>query len=107
MQMSFQFKCATCGEIHEGMPSFGAAAPLSYYGIPEHERANRCDLRDDDCVIDHEWYFVRGCIEIPVHGEQDPLSWGVWVSLSEDSYRIWNLASRRPRDRIWARSLAG
>lgn len=35
----FSFKCASCGEVHEGMPSFGAHAPLSYYDVPQGERA--------------------------------------------------------------------
>jgi len=29
---------------------------------------------------------VRGCIEIPVFGNEDPFIWGVWVSLSESSF---------------------
>ena len=28
----------------------------------------------------------RGCIEIPVHGADEPFVWGVWVSLSEASF---------------------
>jgi hypothetical protein len=43
----------------------------------------------DACVIDDSEYFVRGCLEIPVQGESEPLSWGVWVSLSEKSFRQW------------------
>jgi len=68
------------------MPSFGADAPLSYYDIPKEERASRCDLGTDDCVIDEESFFVRGCIEIPVHGQEEPFSWGAWVSLSRPSF---------------------
>lgn len=71
------------------MPSFGAHAPLSYYGVPEEERARRCDLGSDDCVIDKQQYFVRGCIEIPVQGETESFSWGVWVSLSEANFLLW------------------
>jgi hypothetical protein len=52
-------------------------------------RQVRCVLGSDDCVIDGNEFFVRGCIEIRVHGEDDPLSWGVWVSLSEASYKQW------------------
>lgn len=72
------------------MPSFGAHAPLSYYEVPEEERATRCTLDTDDCVIDGQWFFVRGCLEIPVHGESEPFSWGVWVSLSESSFKQWS-----------------
>ena len=85
--MAFTFQCHTCGETHEGMPGFGADAPLSYYEVPEAERAVRCTLGTDHCIIDGELFFVRGCIEIPVEDEADPFIWGVWVSLSEASFR--------------------
>jgi hypothetical protein len=71
------------------MPGFGADAPLSYYAIPEAERASRCELGSDDCVIDHTFFFVRGCLEIPVHAADEPFIWGVWVSLSERSFNAW------------------
>ncbi len=87
--MTFRFKCSTCDEIHEGMPTFGAKAPLSYFEVPEEERITRCDLGSDDCVIDGKHFFVRGCIDIPVHGQSDSFSWGVWVSLSQESHLKW------------------
>ncbi|GJI89797.1 hypothetical protein RugamoR1_29600 [Rugamonas sp. R1(2021)] len=71
------------------MPSFGAHAPLSYYEVPTEGRENRCHLGTDDCVIDEEFFFVRGCLEIPVIGEVEPFSWGVWVSLSQANYLEW------------------
>jgi hypothetical protein len=79
------------------MPSFGAEAPLSYYEVDESERASRCDLGSDDCVIDRKWFFVRGCLEIPVHGADQPFSWGVWVSLSEPNFRAWVENFDQPR----------
>ena len=87
--MTFEFKCATCGETHKGMPSFGSDKPSSYYELPEAEREERCECGADACVIDKKWFFVRGCIEIPVHGQKEPFIWGVWVSLSEDSFIKW------------------
>lgn len=75
--------------MHEGMPTFGAAAPVSYYAIPEAERAQRTSLGSDECVIDKEHFFVRGCIEIHVHGQDAPFVWGVWVSLSRDNFIEW------------------
>jgi hypothetical protein len=87
--MSFRFHCSSCGETHEGMPTFSADAPLNYYAIPESERSKRCQLSSDDCVIDEQEYYVRGCIEIPVHGTDEPFVWGVWVSLSEASFKAW------------------
>jgi hypothetical protein len=57
--------------------------------VPEHERADRCDLGSDDCVIDQKHFFVRGCLEVPVQGQTEPFIWGVWVSLSEASHLEW------------------
>lgn len=82
----FRFKCATCDAWHEGMPTYGADAPSHYYGISPEERETRCELGSDECVIDGTSFFVRGCLEIPVEGQVDKFVWGVWVSLSENSY---------------------
>ncbi|HLZ64849.1 MAG TPA: DUF2199 domain-containing protein [Aliidongia sp.] len=82
----FKFKCTSCGEWHEGMPTFGANAPLYYYSIPAEDRDLRCALRTDTCVVDQEHFFVRGCLEIPVHDEPEPFVWGVWISLSKNHF---------------------
>lgn len=87
--MTFEFLCSGCGQVHRGMPALDAAAPLSYYTVPQDEREARCQLDSDACVIDGMEYYVRGCLEVPVHGESQPFSWGVWVSLSEKSFRQW------------------
>jgi hypothetical protein len=86
--MAFSFKCSSCDEIHEGIPTFGADAPSLYYWMPEDERATRAVLSSDLCVIDNERFLVRGCIEIPVEGEEDPFVWGVWVDVSERDFRV-------------------
>ena len=82
----FRFKCTSCNEWHEGMPTFGADAPLYFYTIPAEERGSRCMLDSDTCIVDQKQFFVRGCLDIPVHGEAEPFSWGVWVSLSKDQF---------------------
>lgn len=87
--MAFEFLCKGCGQVHQGMPALDAAAPVSYYAVPEAEREARCQLDSDACIIDESLYFVRGCLEVPVHGEPEAFSWGVWVSLSEQSFRQW------------------
>lgn len=84
-----QFTCVKCGEVHTGMPSFGWDYPVHYLEVPPSERDQRCSLGTDDCVIDERWFFVRGCLEVPVIGEEQPFSWGVWVSLSDASFREW------------------
>jgi hypothetical protein len=68
------------------MPTFGADAPLYFYAIPADERQTRCMLTSDTCVVDGENFFVRGCLDIPVHGERELFSYGVWVSLSKANF---------------------
>lgn len=99
--VTFAFKCSSCDEMHVGMPSFGADKPLSYFSIPDTERDKRCIAGSDDCVIDDELFFIRGCIEIPVHGYSDPFVWGVWVSLSKDSFEKWAESfGKKKRDHV-------
>ena len=66
MAEPFGFECVTCGTYHVGIPSFGWDYPVQYLLIPEHERERRIELSSDACVIDRKWFFVRGCLEIPV-----------------------------------------
>lgn len=89
MLMSFKYECRTCGETHQGVPSFGPDAPHSYLAVPEAERPKRCSLGSDDCVIDEEFFFVRGCLEIPVHALDEPFVWLVWCSLSRQNFEKW------------------
>jgi len=86
MPAAFQFRCRTCDAVHEGIPSFGADAPQAYAALPEAERSTRALLSRDQCVIDGQHSFVRGCLEVPVHGQAEPLVWGVWVALGEDDF---------------------
>jgi hypothetical protein len=84
----FSFKCSSCGEIHEGSPSFGFNAPDPYLEQDESVQ-NQGELGSDLCHYEDEdgmHYFVRVIIGIPIIGVTDPFMWGVWVSLSKESY---------------------
>lgn len=84
--MTFEYKCRICGEIHRGVPSIGPDAPAYYDEVPEEEREDRCRLGADDRVVDDRFFFVRGRLELPVHGLQQPFTWLVWCSLREGRY---------------------
>ena len=79
--------CATCGETLETVSDLSFGAPLHFEEIPEAERTARATLTSDTCTIDGQHFFVRGCLEVPVHGRGDKFVWGVWVSLSQPNYR--------------------
>ena len=72
-----QYVCSTCGERHEGVPGLSADAPLYYYTGPQPERATRCRLGTDTCVVDEGFFFARACLEVPIFGEPKPF---IWVS---------------------------
>lgn len=90
MAAIFAFTCTCCGEIHEGSPSFAFQAPDPYTGLTPEEKQGMAQLDPDFCTIayqDHTDYFVRAVLEVPIHGVEDPFLWGIWVSLSEKSFR--------------------
>jgi hypothetical protein len=72
--------------VHEGIPSFGFDSPLPFHALPEEERERRAVLTDDTCEIDGTDFFVRVQLEIPVHGSDEPMGWGVWVSLGAPNF---------------------
>jgi hypothetical protein len=47
---------------------------------------DRSDLSPDQCVVNDEFFFVKGVIDIAVHGGAEGFSWCVWVSLSEKNF---------------------
>lgn len=92
------WKCQICDEEHGDLPDcFAIAAPWPSF-VPEDEFDSRVALTEDLCVVDEEHFFVRGHIEIPIHGREQPLSFSVWASLSGVSFTHlcdrWNEADR-------------
>lgn len=82
-----QWTCSTCGKVHTGLPEgFAYDAPWQYGTVPKAERSGRCFLDEDYCVIDEQDFFVRGCLEVPIVGHDEPFIWGVWVSLSRKNF---------------------
>lgn len=86
MTVSFRFRCSTCEKEHVGIPAWGWNYPLSYFLVPEHERATRCFLTSDLCVVDDEAFYISGCLEVPVTGTTDFLSLRVWVAVGETDF---------------------
>jgi hypothetical protein len=82
------FHCATCGKWHDEFPfDLGADVPDMAYDIPPSEYESRVVGNCDFFVIDNQYYFARGIIEIPILGDDLTFNWGVWVSRSEKNFR--------------------
>jgi hypothetical protein len=99
MQHTEGYHCRTCGQYHAELPmALGPDAPLPWYSIPEAERATRGELTSDACVIDDKQFFIRGCLDLPVHDGPRPFSWLVWCSLSEPNFaraaQLWETPGR-------------
>jgi len=86
MEDTFTFKCSKCGEVHVGPPDLAFDSPFYYHVMSEDERQRSAVITADTCVIEDKEFFVRGILEIPVHGRDTTFGYGVWVSLSEKSF---------------------
>ena len=80
--------CRTCGQTHEGVPlSFAADFPDLYVGMSEPERAVRAVVSSDQCIVDEEIFFIRGCLEIPIlDSGGDVFLWGLWALVKEEVF---------------------
>ncbi len=82
------FVCRICGNRHDPLSlSFQVDSPDTWNAISPADRPHRGELSSDTCIIDNQFFFVRGNIEIPVIGESKPFSYGAWVSLAEQNFR--------------------
>ena len=73
--VSVEYKCVTCGKPHKGLPlSFAADSPDMYANMNRDERDARSVRGSDQCIIDRKWFFIRGCLEIPIAGSSDVFS---------------------------------
>ena len=89
--------CSRCRQTHTGIPGFSFDAPWPWYTTPKGERDRNCQLAADYCILFNEDFFIRGCIEIHVHGESEPFVWGVWVSLSKANFEQERALAQDPR----------
>jgi len=94
-----RWKCGSCEEWHTGpCLDFGYDEP--YYWSKENEKASRrarlmpdwgkkhpkTFLDENFCAIEDHDFFVRGLIHLPIFGSAETFCWGVWGSLSRDSF---------------------
>jgi hypothetical protein len=84
--VTYGYVCRCCGERHDELPfSFHAEAPAYWKRrLALHRRSS---LTDELCVIRGRHFFIRGLVRLPVRDAEADFDWGVWVSLSEASFR--------------------
>ncbi|HUJ96628.1 MAG TPA: DUF2199 domain-containing protein [Stellaceae bacterium] len=85
--MQYAWTCGCCGKQYSTLrEGFAYAAPDYWFAIPAAERQSRGKCDNNLCHIEDVGLFVRGCVEIPVVGTDTSYIWGVWVSVSEQSF---------------------
>jgi len=81
------FQCSCWGETLNGpVLAWHFDAPDVWSSLAPEDREKRGELSTDQCAIDNEHFFVRGLVEIPIVGSDEPFTWGVWVSLSRTNF---------------------
>lgn len=84
-----KYACSECGELHSGWPALSFSAPGNYDVLSEEEQNSIADLDADFCIIYHEDQvdrFIRVSLSQLVLNSEEDLNYGVWVSLSEESF---------------------
>jgi hypothetical protein len=85
--MDLVWTCKCCGKQYNSLPfAYALDEPDPWLAVPEAERPRRGALSSDGCVIDGKQFCVRGRVEIPVIGSEDSFIWGIWVSVSKESF---------------------
>jgi hypothetical protein len=84
-----QFRCSKCGKKHslEEM-AYVFEAPL-IWDIVGDERLPGSRLGGETCELvtgEDTYYFIKANLDIPIRGQEAPLRFTVWGSLSEQSY---------------------
>jgi hypothetical protein len=92
-----RWKCFSCEEWHTG-PCLDFTYNAPYHWSTEDENATsetecfgdyefpKTFLNEDICILNGEYFFVRGIIHLPIIGTAETLRWGVWGSLSRASF---------------------
>jgi hypothetical protein len=94
--VEYRWTCACCNKQFDSLPlDYGFNAPDHWVELSEEQQQTRGLIDSDVCMIEDEdgrHIFVRGCIEIPIVGQDEIFVWGVWVSVSSESFeRIYEL----------------
>ena|SRR5215467_1374747 len=101
MTIPSKWTCSCCGKTHTGLPlDFSVIFP-DYFagwrsGLSEEQINERSFFNEDICVVEHEHYFIRGVIELPLIGfPANHFRWGVWCSVSKKSFdeiiQLWKI----------------
>jgi hypothetical protein len=80
--------CSVCGKTHTlAATEFMCRMPDAIYNLSEQDRTARCYISTSVCTLDHERFFLRGLLPLPVSGRSRAYNLGVWAEISLARYR--------------------
>ena len=80
-----KYLCASCDELHEGLPELSVPEPVFIDQLPPEKRQFVSALGPGVRVYEEgqTWFgFVRGQLVLPVIGSDEPLRYSVWSTIS-------------------------
>jgi hypothetical protein len=57
-----------------------------YAGLSEPDRDARAIISSDQCIVDERFFFIRGCLGIPIHDNSEVFLWGLWAIVKEEVF---------------------
>jgi hypothetical protein len=100
--VGIDYRCSACGREHHGTdggeaspwPALSFRRPDRYVALSRHQRRHHAAATDDLCWIaagPEVRCFVRGCLSVPIVGEDITLEYGLWVEVSEEVFLDYQL----------------
>lgn len=85
-----KYTCSCCGKEHEEWPAITFSLPSNYKDLSDEERERNSEIGNDYCIIYSQYQtdrFIRVTLIQKIIDHCENLKYGVWVSLSEKSYK--------------------
>lgn len=89
MKGDIKYTCSCCGQDHYEWPALTFKSPDNYNTLPQKDKNKIAVIDNDFCVITHSDQtdrFIRCTLIQKVIGHCQDLEYGLWVSVSEESF---------------------
>ncbi|WP_369636602.1 DUF2199 domain-containing protein [Nocardia sp. JMUB6875] len=89
------YTCSSCAELHEG-PPLGYGVPAPAYWNSDVANQPGSVLGEEQCVIADSHFFIRARLILPIVDTGGEFDWGVWVSVSRQTFERMSEVWERP-----------
>lgn len=100
--VGIDYRCGVCGREHPGTdggeenpwPALSFRRPDGYAALSRHGRRHHAAATDELCWIaegSRVRFFVRGCLSVPILGEDITLEYGLWAEVSHEVFEDYQL----------------